>query len=67
MDENRRVQHLLNKYAATLDQLLNMKKMMYFSKIVTYETHQQIRRLWGALNSQHYEKYLGLPSRICKS
>lgn len=63
-----RLLNLLKCYGDALGQLINRDKtVMVFSKNTEATKKRDIMELWGNSQTQHYDKYLGLPPLIGKS
>ncbi|KAF5454504.1 hypothetical protein F2P56_024162 [Juglans regia] len=68
MQENQRIQSLLNFYEASSGQVINRNKTgLVFSSNVQQSTKEDLLNFWGVEQSQEYEKYLGLPSFVGRS
>lgn len=68
MEENRRLQGLLDVYESVSGQKINKEKTtMVFSSNVEREKREEILLLWGNGEFQQYEKYLGLPLIVGRS
>ncbi|KAF5458601.1 hypothetical protein F2P56_022622 [Juglans regia] len=68
VEENKRVQKLLEKYEVVSGQRINKEKTaMVFSDNVRAEILSETKQLWSHSEVQQYEKYLGLPSIVGRS